>query len=717
MDIIQALKEELQIGKNQVEAAVKLIDEGNTIPFIARYRKEATGSLNDEVLRQLDERLRYLRNLEDKKEQVIGAIRAQEKLTPALEKQIREAATLVAVEDLYLPYRPKRRTRAGIAREKGLEPLAVWIYKQEAGGSLEAEAAKYVSAEKGVADVSEAIEGARDILAERISEMAKYLNYARKKTMQDGLLEAFAKDEKVQSVYEMYYHFSEPVKKLAGHRVLAINRGEKEKILSVKLIAPEEQIVRYMEKQLIIRPDVDAARAMEEVILDSYRRLIGPAIEREIRTGLTETAESGAIQVFGKNLEQLLMQPPIAGCVVLGWDPAFRTGCKLAVVDETGKVLDTTVIYPTAPQNRVEESKEIVKKLIRKYGISLISVGNGTASRESEQIIVELLKEIPEKVQYVIVNEAGASVYSASKLATEEFPQFDVGQRSAASIARRLQDPLAELVKIDPKSIGVGQYQHDMNQKNLSEALQGVVETCVNKVGVDLNTASAPLLAYISGINKTIAKNIVAYREENGAFSTRRELLKVAKLGPKAYEQCAGFMRIQGGKNPLDATSVHPESYKAAEALLKQLGHDPKEIAAGGIRNIRNEIADTAKLAKELSIGEPTLLDIVSELEKPARDPREEMPKPILRTDVLEIKDLKPGMILKGTVRNVIDFGAFVDIGVHQDGLVHVSQMTDRYIKHPLEAVSVGDIVEVKVLAVDVAKKRISLTMKIRKTK
>lgn len=717
MDIIQALKEELQIGKNQVEAAVKLIDEGNTIPFIARYRKEATGSLNDEVLRQLDERLRYLRNLEDKKEQVIGAIRAQEKLTPALEKQIREAATLVAVEDLYLPYRPKRRTRAGIAREKGLEPLAVWIYKQEAGGSLEAEAAKYVSEEKGVADVSEAIEGARDILAERISEMAKYRNYARKKTMQDGLLEAFAKDEKVQSVYEMYYHFSEPVKKLAGHRVLAINRGEKEKILSVKLIAPEEQIVRYMEKQLIIRPDGDAARAMEEVILDSYRRLIGPAIEREIRTGLTETAESGAIQVFGKNLEQLLMQPPIAGCVVLGWDPAFRTGCKLAVVDETGKVLDTTVIYPTAPQNRVEESKEIVKKLIRKYGISLISVGNGTASRESEQIIVELLKEIPEKVQYVIVNEAGASVYSASKLATEEFPQFDVGQRSAASIARRLQDPLAELVKIDPKSIGVGQYQHDMNQKNLSEALQGVVETCVNKVGVDLNTASAPLLAYISGINKTIAKNIVAYREENGAFSTRRELLKVAKLGPKAYEQCAGFMRIQGGKNPLDATSVHPESYKAAEALLKQLGHDPKEIAAGGIRNIRKEIADTAKLAKELSIGEPTLLDIVSELEKPARDPREEMPKPILRTDVLEMKDLKPGMILKGTVRNVIDFGAFVDIGVHQDGLVHVSQMTDRYIKHPLEAVSVGDIVEVKVLAVDVAKKRISLTMKIRETK
>lgn len=713
MDIIQVLKEELHIEKKQVEAAVKLIDEGNTIPFIARYRKEATGSLNDEVLRQLDERLRYLRNLEDKKEQVIGAIRTQEKLTPELEKQIRDAQTLVAVEDLYLPYRPKRRTRAGIAREKGLEPLAVWIYKQEKADSVLSEAEKYVSEENGVADAAEAIDGARDILAEQISEMAKYRNYARKKTIQDGILEVSAKDDAKESVYETYYHFSEPVKKLAGHRILAINRGEKEKILNVKLNAPEEMIVSYMEKQLIIRNGSDAAQVMKEVILDSYRRLIGPAIEREIRSGLTEMAESGAIQVFGKNLEQLLMQPPITGMVVLGWDPAFRTGCKLAVVDETGKVLDTTVIYPTAPQNRVEESKKIVKDLIRKYGISLISVGNGTASRESEQVIVELLKEIPEKVQYVIVNEAGASVYSASKLATEEFPQFDVGQRSAASIARRLQDPLAELVKIDPKSIGVGQYQHDMNQKNLSEALQGVVETCVNKVGVDLNTASAPLLSYISGINKTIAKNIVSYREENGAFTTRRELLKVAKLGPKAYEQCAGFMRINGGKNALDATSVHPESYKAAEALLKQLGHNPEEIMAGGIRGIRKEISDTAKLADKLSVGEPTLLDIISELEKPARDPREEMPKPILRTDVLEMKDLKPGMILKGTVRNVIDFGAFVDIGVHQDGLVHISQMTDRYIKHPLEAVSVGDIVEVGVLSVDVAKKRISLTMKV----
>ena len=713
MDIIQALKEELQIGRNQVEAAVKLIDEGNTIPFIARYRKEATGSLNDEVLRQLDERLRYLRNLEDKKEQVIGAIRAQEKLTPALEKQIRDAATLVAVEDLYLPYRPKRRTRAGIAREKGLEPLAVWIYKQEAGGSLEAEAAKYVSEEKGVADVSEAIDGARDILAEQISEMAKYRNYARKKTMQDGLLEASAKDEKIQSVYEMYYHFSEPVKKLAGHRVLAINRGEKEKILSVKLIAPEEQIVRYMEKQLIIRPDGDAARVMEEVILDSYRRLIGPAIEREIRAGLTETAENGAIQVFGKNLEQLLMQPPIAGCVVLGWDPAFRTGCKLAVVDETGKVLDTTVIYPTAPQNRVEESKEIVKKLIRKYGISLISVGNGTASRESEQIIVELLKEIPEKVQYVIVNEAGASVYSASKLATEEFPQFDVGQRSAASMARRLQDPLAELVKIDPKSIGVGQYQHDMNQKKLTEALDHVVEDCVNRVGVDLNTASASLLEYVSGVSKAIAKNIVVYREENGKFASRSQLLKVAKLGPKAYEQCAGFMRISDGKNPLDATGVHPESYAATKQLLETLGYTLSDVTDRNVAGISKKVRDYKKLAQDLEIGELTLRDIVKELETPARDPREDMPKPILRSDVLEIKDLTPGMVLKGTVRNVIDFGAFVDIGVHQDGLVHISQMCDRFIKHPLEVVSVGDIVEVKVLSVDVKKQRIQLTMKI----
>ncbi len=714
MDIIQVLTEELQIKRSQTEAAVKLIDEGNTIPFIARYRKEATGSLNDEVLRNLDERLKYLRNLEERKEQVIGSIRDQEKLTPELEIKIREAKTLVAVEDLYLPYRPKRKTRAGIAREKGLEPLTNLIQLQMLSGSLLQEAEKYISEEKGVATAEDALNGAKDILAERIAETAEYRTYIRKTTMQEGTLESSAKDEKAESVYEMYYQFSEPVKKLAGHRILALNRGEKEKVLNVKLIAPEEKILRYLEKQVITRQNPETAPVLREVIEDSYDRLIAPAIEREIRSELTETAEAGAIKVFGKNLEQLLMQPPIVGRVVLGWDPAFRTGCKLAVVDGTGKVLDTVVIYPTAPQNKVEESKRIVKQLIKKYHVSLISVGNGTASRESEQVIVELLKEIPEPVQYVIVNEAGASVYSASKLATEEFPKFDVGQRSAVSIARRLQDPLAELVKIDPKSIGVGQYQHDMNQKNLSEALQGVVEDCVNKVGVDLNTASASLLEYISGINKTIAKNIVAYREENGVFQSRRELLKVAKLGPKAYEQCAGFTRISGGKNPLDATSVHPESYKAAEALLARLGYQLSDLTQGGIPGIGKKIHDLKKLAAELGIGEITLQDIVSELEKPARDPREEMPKPILRTDVMEMKDLKPGMILKGTVRNVIDFGAFVDIGVHQDGLVHISQMTDRYIRHPLEAVSVGDVVEVQVLSVDLQKKRISLTMKIK---
>ena len=714
MDIIQVLTEELQIKRSQTEAAVKLIDEGNTIPFIARYRKETTGSLNDEVLLNLDERLKYLRNLEERKEQVIGSICEQEKLTPELEMKIREAKTLVAVEDLYLPYRPKRKTRAGIAREKGLEPLANLIQLQMISGSLLQEAEKYISEEKGVATAADALNGAKDILAERIAETAEYRTYIRKTTMQEGTLESSAKDEKAESVYEMYYQFSEPVKKLAGHRILALNRGEKEKVLNVKLIAPEEKILRYLEKQVITRQNPETTPVLREVIEDSYDRLIAPAIEREIRGELTETAEAGAIKVFGKNLEQLLMQPPIVGRVVLGWDPAFRTGCKLAVVDGTGRVLDTVVIYPTAPQNKVEEAKRILKQLIKKYHVSLISVGNGTASRESEQVIVELLKEIPEPVQYVIVNEAGASVYSASKLATEEFPKFDVGQRSAVSIARRLQDPLAELVKIDPKSIGVGQYQHDMNQKNLSEALQGVVEDCVNKVGVDLNTASASLLEYISGINKTIAKNIVTYREENGVFQSRRELLKVAKLGPKAYEQCAGFTRISGGKNPLDATSVHPESYKAAEALLARLGYQLSDLTQGGIPGIGKKIHDSKKLAAELGIGEITLKDIVSELEKPARDPREEMPKPILRTDVMEMKDLKPGVILKGTVRNVIDFGAFVDIGVHQDGLVHISQMTERYIKHPLEAVSVGDVVEVQVLSVDLQKKRISLTMKMK---
>ena len=713
MDIIKTLQQELNIRYSQAEAAVKLIDEGNTIPFIARYRKEATGSLNDEVLRALDERLRYLRSLEEKKEQVIGTIREQGKLTEELERQIREAATMVAVDDLYRPYPPKRRTRARIAREKGLEPLAERIAAQELGRPALEEAADFVSEERGVADAAEALAGAMDILAEQISDNAVYRTYIRRITTDQGQLQAAAKDAAKPSVYETYYQYQEPVRKCVGHRILALNRGEAEKYLTVKVLAPEESILKYLDKQIVTKENPFTAPVLREAAEDSYRRLIAPAIEREIRGSLTEKAESGAIRVFGKNLEQLLMQPPIAGQTVLGWDPAFRTGCKLAVVDATGKVLDTVVIFPTAPQNKVEESKKILKELIRKYRITLISVGNGTASRESEQIIVELLKEIREPVKYVIVNEAGASVYSASKLAAEEFPKFDVGQRSAVSIARRLQDPLAELVKIDPRSIGVGQYQHDMNQKNLSETLGGVVEDCVNKVGVDLNTASASLLEYVSGISKTVARNIVAYREENGAFTDRKQLLKVPKLGPKAFEQCAGFMRIQGGANPLDGTSVHPESYGAAENLLHRLGFQPEEVAGGGLKGLGRKIGDYGKMAEELGVGEITLRDIVAELEKPGRDPREEMPKPILRTDVMEMKDLKPGMVLKGTVRNVIDFGAFVDIGVHQDGLVHISQMTERYIKHPLEAVSVGDVVEVKVLSVDLEKKRISLTMKL----
>lgn len=713
MDIIKKLAEELQIRPGQAQAAVKLIDEGNTIPFISRYRKEATGALNDEVLRNLYERLNYLRNLEEKKEQVLSSIEEQGKLTEELKKQILAADTLVAVDDLYRPYRPKRRTRATIAKEKGLEPLANLLSLQQLDHSAEEEAEAYISEEKGVASAEEALQGAMDIVAEAIADEADYRTYIREKTMKKGTLTSTAKDEKAESVYEMYYNFEEPVAKLAGHRILALNRGEKEKILTVKLEAPEEEIIRYLEKKTIRRENPYTTPYLKEAVADSYQRLIAPAIEREIRNSLTEEAQEDAIRVFGKNLEQLLMQPPIRGQVVLGWDPAFRTGCKLAVVDATGKVLDTVVIFPTAPQNKVAEAKAVLKKLIAKYHITLISVGNGTASRESEQVIVELLKELPVPVQYVIVNEAGASVYSASKLATEEFPNFDVGQRSAASIARRLQDPLAELVKIDPKSIGVGQYQHDMNQKRLGEALEGVVEDCVNKVGVDLNTASVPLLEHVSGINKTIAKNIVAYREENGIFKNRKALLKVAKLGPKAFEQCAGFLRISDGTQPLDATSVHPESYGVAEALLKRLGYSEDELKKGAIPGLHKKISDYKKLAEELGTGELTLRDIVSELEKPGRDPREDMPKPILRTDVLEMKDLKPGMILKGTVRNVIDFGAFVDIGVHQDGLVHISQICDRFIKHPLEAVSVGDIVDVQVLSVDVAKKRIALTMKI----
>ena len=826
MDILNKLREELQVERWQVEAAVKLIDEGNTIPFISRYRKEATGSLNDEVLRNLYERLNYLRNLEEKKTSVMASIEEQGKLTDDLKNKILAAETLVVVEDLYRPYRPKRKTRASVAKEKGLDGLADLIREQKFSGSLEEAAAAYVNPEKGAADTKEALQGAQDILAEGISDEADYRMYIRKITMDEGKLTSTARDEKAQSVYEMYYQYEEPLKKAAGHRVLALNRGEVEKFLTVKVEAPRDRILQYLAKKVITEENPVTEAVLRAVIEDSYDRLIAPAIERDIRNELTEKAEEGAISFFGKNLEQLLMQPPIAGHVVLGWDPAFRTGCKLAVVDATGKVLDTKVIYPTAPQNKVEEAKKELKKLIDKYDISLISVGNGTASRESEQVIVDLIKELKKPVQYVIVNEAGASVYSASKLATEEFPQFDVGQRSAASIARRLQDPLSELVKIDPKSIGVGQYQHDMNQKKLGEALGGVVEDCVNRVGVDLNTASAPLLEYISGISKTVAKNIVEYREANGRFTNRKQLLKVPKLGPKAFEQCAGFLRIADGENPLDATSVHPESYPATMELLKKLelsmedvrmlqaeakkgraaqnisGADSKNTSGDAVRqnvsaknkanrkdrrqngfNIRNtdtamgralaaamqgmtldadnggtgkkganasgrsgagalnaanastgaaagsstsgsqktaavsalerRIPDKKKLAEELGIGEITLTDIVKELEKPARDPREDMPRPILRSDVLDMKDLKPGMVLKGTVRNVIDFGVFVDIGVHQDGLVHISQITDRFIKHPLEAVSVGDIVDVKVLDVDPVKKRIGLTMRL----
>ena len=709
IDIEAKLSSELGVEKWQVTAAVQLIDEDNTIPFIARYRKEKTGALHDEVLRKLYERLIYLRNLEDKKQQVIATIRDQGKMTDALLKQIEEAQTQVVVDDLYRPYRPKRRTRAMIAKEKGLEKLAVAVMAQNLGHPVEEEAADYVSEEKGVADVKEALEGASDILAESIADTAAYRMWIRQQFEKEGRLVSEAKDDKEKSVYEMYYHFAEPVSKIAGHRVLAINRAEKEKMVNVTIEVPEEKLIGWLKRQVVHQKNPYTTEMMEAAAEDSYRRLIAPAVEREVRNALTEKAEEGAMTVFGKNLQQLLMQPPIKGQTVLGWDPAFRTGCKLAVVDPTGKVLDTVVIYPTEPQKKIDQAKEVLRKLVRKYGITLISLGNGTASRESEQVIVDFLKEIPEKVAYVIVSEAGASVYSASKLATEEFPNFDVGQRSAASIARRLQDPLAELVKIDPKAIGVGQYQHDMNQKKLSEVLSGTVEDCVNKVGVDLNTASASLLEYISGISKTVAKNIVAYREENGRFDNRKQLLKVPKLGPKAYEQCAGFLRISDGSQPLDNTGVHPESYEAVEKLLSELGVEPDKLREGSLP-IR--IEDYEKMAAKLSIGEITLHDIVHELRRPGRDPREDMPKPVLRTDVLEMKDLKPGMILKGTVRNVIDFGVFVDIGVHQDGLVHISQLTNKkFVRHPMEIVSVGDVVEVKVMSVDLAKKRIQLTM------
>jgi len=710
MDIAKLIASELNIKTSQAEVVIKLIDEGNTIPFIARYRKEMHGGLSDEVLRDLDERLTYLRNLQERKETVLGSIEEQGKLTDELRRAIEDALTLVAVEDLYRPYRQKRRTRAMTAKEQGLEGLAKWLRLKQADHSAEEEAKKYLDEEKGVQTVEDALAGAKDIIAEEISDDADIRKHIRELTRREGSLVSEAKDKEASSVYEMYYDFSDSIGKVSGYRTLAINRGEKEKILSVKVTAPEDEILKYIENR-VINGNKYTDALLKEACEDSYKRLIKESIERDIRNELTEKAEDGAIDVFGRNLTQLLMQPPIAGYVILGWDPAFRTGCKLAVIDETGKVLDTKVIYPTAPQNKVKEAKEEVEKLIKKYNIRLISLGNGTASRESEQIITDMIREMGQPVQYVITNEAGASVYSASKLATEEFPDLDVGQRSAASIARRVQDPLAELVKIDPKSIGVGQYQHDMNQKKLGEALGAVVEDCVNKVGVDLNTASASLLEYVSGINKTLAKNIVAYREANGNFKSRKELLKVPKLGPKAFEQCAGFMRIMNGVNPLDSTSVHPESYEAAEKLIARLGYSLSDLY-GGLGAITKGVKDTGALARELSVGEMTLKDILNELEKPGRDPREDMPKPVLRSDVLAIEDLKEGMILKGTVRNVIDFGAFVDIGVHQDGLVHISQMADRYIRHPLEAVSVGDVVEVKVLGVDPDKKRISLTMK-----
>lgn len=712
MDIIKKIAQEVGCRSNQAEAAVKLIDEGYTIPFIARYRKEATGSLNDEQLRLLHERLTYLRNLEDKKSQVIASIDEQGKLTPELKKEIEAAETMVLVDDLYRPFRPKRKTRATIAQAKGLEGLANIITLQMPGSGIAKEAEKYISEEKGVESTNEAISGAMDIIAENISDTADYRKVIRELTMKKGTVVTSAKDPEAESVYEMYYDFSTPVSKMTGYRTLAINRGEKEKFITVKIEAPVDEIISYLEKKTITGNNPEASKILSDTIADSYVRLIAPAIDREIRNYLTESAEDGAIKVFASNLQQLLMQPPIAGQTVLGWDPAFRTGCKLAVVDPTGKVLDTVVIFPTAPQKKVAEAKKILKALIKKYGITLISVGNGTASRESEMVIAELISELDTPVQYVITNEAGASVYSASKLATEEFPNFDVGQRSAASIARRVQDPLAELVKIDPKAIGVGQYQHDMNQKKLSEALDAVVEDSVNKVGVDLNTASAPLMEHISGINKTLAKNIVDYREANGRFNARKELLKVAKLGPKAYEQCAGFMRINGGSNPLDATSVHPESYDIATKLLENVGYTTDDISSGRLTDISKSIKNIKELAQKLGTGTITLNDIIRELEKPARDPRDEMPKPILRGDVLDMKDLTEGMILKGTVRNVIDFGAFVDIGVHQDGLVHISEMSDHYIKHPLDVVSVGDIIQVKVLSVDLKKNRIQLSMK-----
>ena len=713
MDIQLKLQQEFELKQTQVENVIKLIDEGNTIPFIARYRKEMTGSLDDQIRRTLSERLSYLRNLEEKREQVKNIITEQGNMTEELEQKLSLAETMTEIEDIYRPFRPKRRTRATIAKEKGLEPLADLIWLQIATDSVENMAKDFIDVEKGVETVQDALSGAKDIIAERISDDADLRKMLRTETVKNGFLTAKASDETAQSVYEMYYDFKEPIKKVAGHRVLAINRGEKENFLTVKIALEDENVLLQKLAYKIIIKNSNTKEILQEVIADSYKRLISPSLEREIRNDMTEQAEENAIKVFRENLKQLLLQPPIKDKVVLALDPAFRTGCKIAVIDQTGKTLDTAVVYPTAPQKKTEEAKNKLKQLIEQYHVDVIAIGNGTASRESEIFVAEtLLKAIDRTVFYVIVNEAGASVYSASKLGAEEFPEFDVALRSAVSIGRRLQDPLAELVKIDPKSIGVGQYQHDMNQKRLGEALGGVVESCVNAVGVDLNTASPSLLSYVAGVSNTVAKNILKYREENGKFKTRKELLKVPKLGPKAFEQCAGFLRIPESETVLDNTGVHPESYKAAEALLKTVGYTLEDVQNKSVKNISQKILEKEKTAEELGIGVPTLEDIIKELEKPGRDPREEMPLPVLRSDVLSMEDLKPDMILKGTVRNVIDFGAFIDIGVHQDGLVHVSELSEKYIKHPLEVVSVGDIVQVKVLNVDMSKKRISLTMK-----
>ena len=732
MNIVQTIAAELSIRPWQTEAVIRLIDEGNTIPFIARYRKEAHGALNDEQLRTLDERLRYLRALEERRSVILASIQEQGSLTDGLKKKIEEASTQSALEDLYLPYRPKRRTRATIAKERGLEPLAKEILAQRMAVPAIERAADFVDPEKDVNDAQAALQGAEDIIAESISDRADIRAVIRRKMFQTGMMVSeVKKDQEVQeSVYAQYFHYEEAANRIPGHRVLALNRAEKEKVLSVSIRVSEEEMVSAMERMVILRDGPESGnteQVLKDTCLDAYRRLIAPAIEREFRGALTQKAEDGAIDVFGKNLRQLLMQPPITGQTVLGWDPAFRTGCKIAVVDSTGKVLDHTVVYPTAPTTpaKIEEAKQTVRRLAEKYHVTIISCGNGTASRESEQVIAQIVAQVnadregmkAPKLQYVIVNEAGASVYSASRLGAEEFPEYDVGTRSAASIARRLQDPLSELVKIDPKSIGVGQYQHDCDQKKLGEKLGSVVETSVNQVGVDLNTASVSLLEYVSGITKKTARAIVEWRDKNGAFTDRKQLLKVTGLGPKAYQQCAGFLRIRDGKNILDMTGVHPESYEAAAMLLEKLGYSMQDIGGAKIAGLSAQMKDRKRadaLAKETGIGTETLIDIVLELEKPGRDPRSEMPKPVLRSDVLEMKDLKPDMILKGTVRNVIDFGAFVDIGVHQDGLVHISQMSDRgFVKHPLDVVSVGDIVQVKVLSVDLTRKRIGLSMKL----